>query len=175
MGTVARPPARRIIAAATARSYTLPMPMPWAYRHATKDWQAFLADAKEGLGLASDNMTYTAVQGVLLTFRRRLAPGEVMAFADQLPAVLRALFVAGWDPDEAPLPWVPRATLEAEARTLRPHHNLTPPAPIAPIARALRRCTRTRDLDQVLARIGPEAEAFWHVDAPAKDLDRRIV
>ena len=46
-------------------------------------------------------MAYTAVQGVLLTFRRRLAPREVMAFADQLPAVLRALFVAGWDPESA--------------------------------------------------------------------------
>jgi uncharacterized protein (DUF2267 family) len=151
------------------------MPMPWAYRHATKDWQAFLADAKEGLGLTSDNMTYTAVQGVLLTFRRRLAPRDVMAFADQLPAVLRALFIAGWDPEAAPLPWAPRAELEEEARNLRKHHNLTPPEPIAPVARALRRCTRARDIDRVLARIGPDAQAFWQVDAPADDLERRIV
>ncbi len=151
------------------------MPMPWAYRHASKDWQAFLADAKEGLGLESDNMAYTAVQGVLLTFRRRLAPREVMAFADQLPAVLRALFVAGWDPESTPLPWAPRPALEAEARALRPHHNLTPPAPIAPVARALRRATTARDLDRVLARLGAEAQAFWHVDASAEDLARRIV
>lgn len=151
------------------------MPMPWAYRHASKDWQAFLADAKEGLGLESDNMTYTAVQGVLLAFRRRLAPREVMAFADQLPAVLRALFVAGWDPAAPSLPWAPRAALEAEARALRPHHNLTPPAPIAPVARALRRATNARDLDRVLSRLGPAAQAFWHVDAPPEDLARRIV
>lgn len=149
--------------------------MPWTYRHASKDWQAFLADAKDGLGLTSDNMAYTAVQGVLLTFRARLAPRDAMAFADQLPAVLRALFVAGWDPDIAPRPWAARPVLEAEARALRPHHNLTPPAPIEPVARALRRCTRAPDLDRVLARIGPEAEAFWQVDAPAEDLTRRIV
>lgn len=151
------------------------MPMPWAYRHASKDWQAFLADAKEGLGLDSDNMAYTAVQGVLLTFRRRLAPREVTAFADELPAVLRALFVAGWNPDEPPLPWPDRAGLEAEARALRPDHNLTPALPIEPVAAALRRCTRARDLDRVLAGIGPEAQAFWHLDHPAQDLTRPIV
>ena len=151
------------------------MPMPWTYRHASKDWQAFLADAKDGLGLESDNMTYTAVQGVLLAFRSRLSPHDVMAFADQLPAVLRALFVAGWDPDTPPLPWAPRATLEDEARTHRLAHNLTPPAPIAPVARALRRATTARDFDRMLARLSPEARAFWQVDAPAADLARRIV
>ena len=151
------------------------MPMPWAYRHATKDWQAFLADAKDGLGLTSDNMTYTAVQGVLLAFRHRLAPRDVMAFADLLPAVLRALFVAGWDPQAPPLPWADRATLEAEARSLRPHHNLTPPAPIAPVARALRRSLHQPDLDRVLTRIGPEAQAFWQVEGDPAALARRIV
>lgn len=149
--------------------------MPWAYRHASKDWQVFLADAKDGLGLESDNMTYTAVQGVLLAFRRRLTPSEVMAFADQLPAVLRALFIAGWDPDAAPLAWPVRSALEAEAKALRPDHNLTPDHPIAPVAAALRRCTRGPDLDRVLARIGPDAVAFWHVDLPEKDLETPTV
>ncbi|WP_188529131.1 DUF2267 domain-containing protein [Sinisalibacter lacisalsi] len=151
------------------------MPMPWAYRHASKDWQAFLADAKDGLGLESDNMAYTAVQGVLLAFRRRLGPREVMAFADVLPAVLRALFVAGWDPEAEAEPWAARDALEAEAGALRPHHNLTPDAPIAAVARALRRAVRQPDLDRVLAAIGPEAQAFWQVEAAAADLARRIV
>ncbi|MCB1338518.1 MAG: DUF2267 domain-containing protein [Maritimibacter sp.] len=150
------------------------MPMPWTYRHATKDWQAFLADAKEGLGLTSDNMTFTAVQGVLLAFRRRLTPSEVTAFADLLPAVLRALFVAEWDPEAPPLPWPERALLEAEVRAHRPDHNLTPDHPIAPVAAALRRATRGPDLDRVLARIGPEAQAFWAV-RPDEDIRRRIV
>jgi uncharacterized protein (DUF2267 family) len=152
------------------------MPMPWAYRHATKDWQAFLADAKEGLGLTSDNMAYTAVQGVLLAFRARLAPREVIAFADLLPAVLRALFVAGWDPDAAPRPWPDRATLEAEAKALRPDHNLTPAQPIEPVAIALRRSLRQDDLDRLLARIGPDAQAFWRVTSVGPEaLKRRIV
>lgn len=150
------------------------MPMPWAYRHASKDWQAFLAEAREGLGLSSDNMTYTAVEGVLVTFRARLSPRQVTRFADLLPAVLRALFVAGWDPEAPPRPWTDRARLEAEVRALRPHHNLTPEAAITPVARALRLSVRQIDLDRVLAEIGPEAEAFWHVD-DADTLTRRIV
>ena len=149
--------------------------MPWSYRHATKDWQAFLADAREGLELDSDNTTYTAVQGVLMTFRRRLAPRQVMAFAELLPAVLRALFVAGWDPDAPPEPWAGRAALEAEARALRPHHNLTPERPIEPVALALRRTLNQADLDRLLARLGPEAEAYWQVRAAPGTLARPIV
>ena len=49
------------------------MPMPWAIRHATKDWQAFLTDAKDRLDLTSDNSAYTAVDAVLQVFRRRLS------------------------------------------------------------------------------------------------------
>ena len=126
--------------------------------------------------MTSDNMTYTAVQGVLLTFRRRLAPREVMAFADLLPAVLRALFVAGWDPEAPPVPWA------------RPRRRWRPrPAPCArtttsrrprPIARSPALCARTirqLDLDRVLAAIGPEAQAFWHVDdAPTRSPDRIV-
>jgi len=92
-----------------------------------------------------------------------------------LPAVLRALFVAGWDPEAPPLAWGERSALDAEARALRPHHNLTPPAPIEAVARALRRNVRQPDLDRVLTAIGPEALAFWQVEAPAVDLARRIV
>ena len=72
------------------------MPMPWTYRQATREWQAFLADAREAMDLTTDNVTYTAVQGVLQAFRRRLTPQQAVDFAQILPAVLRALFVADW-------------------------------------------------------------------------------
>ena len=49
------------------------MPMPWAIRHATKDWQAFLTDVKDRMDLTSDNSAYTAVDAVLQVFRRRLS------------------------------------------------------------------------------------------------------
>jgi len=149
------------------------MPLPTTYRHATRDWRAFLDDAKEELGLTSDNMAYTAVQGVLLTFRRRLTPAEGLAFADQLPAVLRAIFVAGWDISQPPAPWSDRATLAAEARALRPNHNLTPGNAIEATARALRAHVRQQDFDRVLDTLSPEARDFWHVEG-AEVIKRRI-
>ena len=72
------------------------MPMPWTYRQASREWQAFLGDAKEAMDLASDNAAFTAVEGVLMAFRCRLTPQQVIDFAQVLPAVLRALFVADW-------------------------------------------------------------------------------
>jgi hypothetical protein len=32
------------------------MPMPWTYRHASREWRAFLDDVKDATGLTSDNM-----------------------------------------------------------------------------------------------------------------------
>ncbi len=151
------------------------MPMPWTYRHATKDWQAFLADARDRLGLDSDNTTYTAVQGVLITFRHRLSAAEGLAFADILPAVLRAIFVYRWDIGAAPVPFAARDVLTAEVKALRPDHNLTPNHAIEAVAWALRRHVDQRDLDRVLANLPVGAVAYWHVDvADPKDLERRI-
>ncbi|MDJ0822616.1 MAG: DUF2267 domain-containing protein [Paracoccaceae bacterium] len=143
------------------------MPLPRTYAHASKDWRAFLDDAKDRLGLDSDNAAYTAVDAVFQVFRRRLTVPEALAFADQLPAVLRAIFVHGWDGTAPPVPFASRAQMTGEAKAIRPHHNLTPDQCIAAVAWALRRHTHRIDLDRVLARIGPEAQAFWHVADPA--------
>ena len=150
------------------------MPLPRTYAHASKDWQAFLADAQDRMGLVSENSTYTAVDAVLQVFRRRLTPPQALAFADVLPAVLRALFLHNWDVEAPPVRFAPRAEMTREAQSIRPHHNLTPDTCIEAVAWALRRHTRQIDLDRVLAAIGPEAQAFWHVDAPPEDLERRI-
>lgn len=151
------------------------MPMPWTYSHATKDWQAFLADARERMGLVSDNAAFTAVEAVLKSFRARLAPAEAIAFAEVLPAVPRALFVSGWDLSALPKPQAGREELEAEVEAFRPHHNQTPPGAIEAVAFALRRAVRQADLDRVLAGIGPWAVAYWRADADAAELERRIV
>ena len=90
------------------------MPMPWTYRHASKEFRAFLDDAKERMGLASDNMAYTAVDAVLQVFRRRLTPEQGIAFADLLPSVLRAVFVYRWDVARPPVPFGPRDALTRE-------------------------------------------------------------
>ena len=151
------------------------MPMPWAYRHATKDFRAFLADAQEALGTPTENMTYTAVDGVLRTFRARLTPEEGMAFAQVLPAVLRAMFIQDWNLATPPVPFTDRAAMTAEAQSLRRDHNLTPDHAIAAVAFALWRHVNHRDLARVLETLPDGAIDFWHpgVDDPAQ-LARRI-
>lgn len=137
------------------------MPMPWTYRQATREWQAFLADAREAMDLATDNVTYTAVEGVLRAFRRRLTPQQALDFAQVLPSVLRALFVADWRLDEGPVPPGTRAGWTAEAQALRPHHNLTPENCVAATALALRKSVQRADLERVLAGLPPFAAEFW--------------
>lgn len=144
------------------------MPMPWTYRQATREWQAFLADAREAMSLESDNAAYTAIEGVLKAFRVRLTPQEAIDFAQILPSVIRALFVADWRLDEGPVPAGKRGDWTAEARALRPHHNLTPENCIEATALALRQAVLREDLDRVLARLPAFAAEFW---APPKDVD----
>ncbi|MCB1397974.1 MAG: DUF2267 domain-containing protein [Rhodobacter sp.] len=152
------------------------MPMPWTYRQASREWRAFLDDVRDWTGLETDNLAYTAIQGVLQTFRRRLTPVQGIAFADVLPAVPRAIFVQGWDIGAPPVPFGTRADWQAEARALRPDHNLTPDSAVEATARALWRQVNHTDLTRVLDRLGPGATAFWSVPGgdPA-DLAARIV
>jgi uncharacterized protein (DUF2267 family) len=137
------------------------MPMPWTYRQATREWQAFLAEARDAMQLASDNAAHTAVEGVLRAFRRRLTPQEAVDFCQVLPSVLRALFVADWQLDEGPVAHGTRADWTAEARALRPHHNQTPETCVAATALALRKSVLQADLDRVLAALPPFAAEFW--------------
>ena len=152
------------------------MPMPWTYRHASKEWRAFLDDVKERMSLESDNMAYTAVDAVLQVFRRRLTAQQGLAFASVLPAVLRAIFVKGWDVSQPPVPFANRQALTDEAKQVRVHHNLTPDNAIEATAWAIRRCTDNRDFERVLEQLPGEAAAFWHVDVEdPTELDQRII
>jgi uncharacterized protein (DUF2267 family) len=137
-----------------------PMPMPWTYRQATREWQAFLADAREAMDLQSDNATFTAVQGVLQAFRRRLNTQGAIDFAQAPPSVVRALFVADWRLDD-PVPPGTRTDWTVEAMALRPNHNLTPQNCVEATAYALRKSVLRADLDGVLATLPPFAAEFW--------------
>jgi uncharacterized protein (DUF2267 family) len=141
--------------------------MPYAYRHADAEWRRFLGVAREEMALDSDNMAYTAVQGVFLAFRRRLTVQQAMDFAQILPAVPRAIFVADWQVDDASTPPGTRADWTAEARALRPHHNLTPENCVEATAIALRRTVRGADIEAALARLPDFARTFW--DTPSRD------
>lgn len=54
------------------------MPVPPEYRRASIEFEQFLLDAREAAGLTTTNQTYTMVQGVLQTFRRRLTIPEAI-------------------------------------------------------------------------------------------------
>jgi len=140
------------------------MPIPMEYQHTSEDFERFLADARDTSGLTTRNQTYTMVDGVLRTFRRRLTLAEAIAFAQVLPPVLRAMFVQDWTPDAAPLPFTDRASLTREVQGLRPHHNFAPETSIADVAAALRRATDGAALDAVLARLPLGAADFWRAN-----------
>lgn len=152
------------------------MPMPWTYRHASKEWRAFLDDVKDRMCLTSDNSAYTAVDAVLQVFRRRLTAQQGLEFADVLPSVLRAIFVHGWDVSQGPVPFAERSALIAETKQIRANHNLTPDNAIEATAWAIRRCTNKRDFERVLQKMPIGAVEYWHVDVddPA-EMEQRII
>ncbi|MFD1742925.1 DUF2267 domain-containing protein [Cypionkella sinensis] len=152
------------------------MPMPWTYRQATREWQAFLEDAKAAIGTPTDHSTFTAVEGVLRAFRNRLTPQQAIDFAQILPAVLRALFVADWRLDAQPLPAGTRVDWTTEAKSLRPHHNLAPDGCVAGTALALRQSVHRADLERVLRHLPAFATEFWSVPSvDTTSLGPRIV
>ena len=151
------------------------MPMPWTYRHASKEWRAILDDLKDRMDLVSDNTAYTALDGVLQVFRRRLTAQQGLDFATVLPSVPRAIFVAGWQIDAQPLPFGDRDALTREVKAVRQNHNLTPDNAIEAVAWTLRRYTDKADLERVLARLPAGAVPFWHVDvADPREIEPRI-
>lgn len=137
------------------------MPMPQDYQLATQRFDAFLADAGDALGLATRHQSYTVIEAVLLAFRRRLSPDEVLIFADGLPAVVRAIFVAGWDVAEHRPGFPPRDVLQAEVRALRADHNFAPPGAISTVAAVLRHHVDRDRFDKAMAKLSPEAQTFW--------------
>lgn len=140
------------------------MPMPMEYQHASEEFERFLRAVIDHTGLTTRNQAYTTVEGVLRTFRRRLELSEAIRFAGALPPVLRAIFVADWDMDEPRRGFTSRQEMTEEVKALRRDHNFSPDTAIADVARALRDCAPRESLEGALARLPPEAAAFWRVD-----------
>jgi uncharacterized protein (DUF2267 family) len=137
------------------------MPFPPEYQRATDHFYDFLMDARDSTGLTSAHMAYTTVQGVFQAFRRRLGLRDAVRFAQILPAGLRALFVADWDPDEPVLPFGDRDAMTKEVQSLRANHNFAPETAIRDVARALRKHVDERALDSILATLPNGAADFW--------------
>lgn len=139
------------------------MPVPSEYQRASLDFDKFMVDARDISGLATTNMAWNMVVGVLHTFRRRLDVRDTARFANVLPPVLRAIFVADWNADEPRLPFGDRATMTKEVQALRAAHNFAPDTAIRDVATALRRNINDEDFDRVLAELPEGAVEFWRV------------
>lgn len=137
------------------------MPMPPEYRFATRDYDAFIETLRDRLGTHSRNVAYTTAQAVLVVFRRRLTVAQGLAFAEVLPAVLRAIFVSGWDVSEPAVPFANRADLTAEVLAVRKDHNFAPETAIADVAWALRRHVDERAFDRALDDLPEDARSYW--------------
>ncbi|MBB6250179.1 DUF2267 domain-containing protein [Nitrospirillum iridis] len=142
------------------------MPIPMELQHASQDFERFLIDARDAAGLATRNQTYTMVQGVLQTFRRRLSFADAIRFAGVLPPIVRAIFVSDWDLDEPRPPFDDRESMTREVQALRRDHNFAPDTAIRDVAEALRRHVYLEDFTRVLASLPPGAEEFWSVPPP---------
>lgn len=139
------------------------MPIPSEYQRASLDFDKFMVDARDMAGLATTNMAWNMVVGVLHTFRHRLNAKDAVRFAHVLPPVLRAIFVADWNTDEPPLPFGDRAAMTREVQSLRAEHNFAPDTAIHDVATALRRTINEEDLDHMLASLPNGAADFWRV------------
>ncbi len=137
------------------------MPMPQEYWQASRDFERFMADAKETAMLATHNQTYTMVQAVLTAFRRRLTLPQAIAFAGVLPPVLRAIFVSDWDTDEPLRPFENRAAMTREVMDFRKDHNTSPDSAIRDVASALAHHVDQAAFQRVLRTLPAEAADFW--------------
>lgn len=137
------------------------MPVPMEYRLASQDFDRFLIDVAEETAMTTRNQAYTTVQGVLLCFRRRLSIEDAIAFAQGLPAMLRALFVQDWDTTEPRKDTWDRAGMIAEVRQLRVDHNFSPDTSIRDVVCVIRRYVDHDGFERCLARLPLPARDFW--------------
>jgi uncharacterized protein (DUF2267 family) len=132
------------------------VPVPFQYDAAGPQFHQLLRDARDLAGLTTTNQSYTMLEAVLL-----LCVRDATRFADVLPAVARAIFVAQWDPAEQEQPYPDRAALTREVQQLRAEHNYAPDTAISDVAAAVRRNVDQSAFDRCLAALGPEAIDYW--------------
>jgi uncharacterized protein (DUF2267 family) len=137
------------------------MTLPFEYQNASLDFERFMVDARDYAGLATTNMAWNMVVGVLHTFRRRLTIKQVLQFSLVLPPVIRSLFLEQWNPDQEVTGFGTEEQLLAEVRSIRPEHNFSPQNAISAVADALRNRVDRVEFTRVLAELPPEASKFW--------------
>ena len=135
--------------------------MPQEYQLASEVWENILTKVKDGLCLETRNQTYTTIQSVLLVFRRRLRPAQILQFADVLPVTVRAIFVQGWTEEEFEPRFGTPSQLVQEVQSIRQSHNFSLDNSISVVTSAIRDCIDENELEMVLRSISDEALSYW--------------
>lgn len=96
-------------------------------------------------------------------FRRRLSLKEALRFSNILPAGIRALFVADWDPIEERKSFSDMQSIVEEATALRPLHNFTTETstPIEDVLKALRKYIDKQRLNELFETFPKDAVKFF--------------
>lgn len=149
------------------------MPYPVEYSNSTQTWIKVLEAVKAETGLTTSNQAFTVLEGVLRAFRCRLGVQDSLRFADELPVVLRALYVHDWNIDQMLRPFAPPLELGDEVRSLRRSHNWAPDTAVVDVARALRPFMHPTHFDALLASLPAGAAEFWHVESDERRVFRK--
>jgi uncharacterized protein (DUF2267 family) len=139
------------------------MPMPFAYRSATEDYEKFLDDLQRITMLQTWHQAYQTLRAVLIVFRNHVPPQVTINFAQSLPVVLRAILIEDWDLAAEVTPFPNRTALQREVECIRPDHNISPATAIGDVALVLRRAMKPEDYSRMLANLPEAARPFWEV------------
>ena len=140
------------------------MPLPQEYRRASEQFLLLLSELRDQANFGSTHQAYTMLQGVLQVFRRRLSIADAIHFANALPAMLRALFVADWDTGQSIEPFSSLEAMNAEVKLLRKDHNFSTDTAIEDVRLVLQRFVDSKRLAKALAGQAPMAKQFWGLD-----------
>lgn len=141
------------------------MPWPPEYQRASVDFEKFMVTARDAAGLATTNMAWNMVEGVLHVFRRRMSMPQALRLADQLPPVVRALFLEKWNPSQPIVPAGSHEELLNEVRSLRPDHNFSPATALESVGEGLRAVLPDDAFTRVLDALPPDLRGYWRASA----------
>jgi len=137
------------------------MPIPQEYQLAEQVFRTLLEDVRSELDMPTKNTAYTALQSVLIVFRRCLTLEQAILFAGVLPALVRAVFVQDWNPRESRQEFGGLEDMNAEVKSIRRDHNFSPENAIQGVSVVLWRYVDKDAFERVLKDISAEAELFW--------------
>ncbi|MRS99672.1 DUF2267 domain-containing protein [Ralstonia pickettii] len=140
------------------------MPVPFEYQNPTLQFERFLVAARDYSGLATTNMAWNMVVGVLHAFRARLSVADGIRFAQALPPMVRALFVEDWDPALPQREFGDAQGWLADVRSVRHQHNFSPDNAVAAVAHALRDQVPPGTWDRAMQMLPEAARHYWALD-----------